>query len=73
MACFDITPEQLKAYKKSIAGMSKIRKRLKMRIHRNKENSLDNEYKLELLNVVDGYMKAVVRNSDKRYSFQNRS
>ena len=73
-AQFDITPEQMKAYKKSLKGMSKTKARLKRVINYNKESqsAIDSEYKLELLNVIEGYMRTVVKHSDQRLNFRNR-
>lgn len=72
---FNLTPEQIKAYEKSLAGIGKTKRNLKRVINYNKESqsAIDSEYKLELLNVIEGYMRVVLKNSDQRLSFRNRS
>jgi putative cell wall-binding protein len=74
MATFNLTPEQFSAYKKSLSGMTKTKRKLKRVINYNKESPtvIDSEYKLELLNVIEGYMRIVLKNSDQRLSFRNR-
>lgn len=74
MATFDLTPEQLKAYRVSLAGMKKTKHRLKRVINYNKESksAIDSEYKLELLNVIEGYMRVVLKQGDGRLSFRKR-
>lgn len=71
---FDLTPEQIKAYKLSLAGMKKAKRRLKRNIAYNKEKPsvIDSEYRLELLNVIDGYMRTVLRQGDRRFNYRNR-
>lgn len=71
---FNLTPEQIAAYKKSLSGMKKTKHRLKRVINYNKERKsvIDTEYKLELLNVIEGYMRTVLKHGDKRFSFRNR-
>lgn len=71
---FNLTPEQIAAYKKSLSGMKKTKHRLKRVINYNKERKsvIDTEYKLELLNVIEGYMRTVLKHEDKRFSFRNR-
>jgi hypothetical protein len=74
MATFNLTPEQHAAYKQSLKGMTKTKHKLKRVINYNKESqsAVDSEYKLELLNVIEGYMRVVLKNSDQRLSFRNR-
>lgn len=71
---FNLTPDQIAAYKKSLSGMKKTKHRLKRVVNYNKERKsvIDTEYKLELLNVIEGYMRTVLKHGDKRFSFRNR-
>lgn len=72
---FNLTPEQIKAYEKSLAGMGKTKRNLKRVINYKKESqsAIDSEYKLELLNVIEGYMRVVLAQGDGRRRFRNRS
>lgn len=71
---FNITPELIERYKLSLKGMKKTKRKLKQRVSRNKESefSPQNEYRIELLNVIEGYMRAVIKSSDKRFNFSVR-
>lgn len=72
---FNLTPEQVRAYELSLSGMKKVKRRLKRVINYNKESqsAIDNEYKLELLNVIEGFMRIVLAQGDGRRRFRNRS
>lgn len=78
MAAFSLNKEELSRYEVSLAGMKRKKHSLKIAIKRTKEGDskkLDREYKLELLNVIEGYMRTVIkynRNNDHRLDFQNR-
>lgn len=71
---FDLTPEQVANYKLSLEGMKKEKRRLKRNLAYKPEGpaSIDIEYRLELLSVIEGYMRTVLKHGDKRYSFRNR-
>lgn len=73
MATFDITPEKLQDYKRSLAGMRKDKARLK-RVARRKEGDQAEqaEYRIELINVIEGYMMAVIQEGDKRFRYSKR-
>jgi hypothetical protein len=74
-AQFDLTPEQIRAYELSLDGMKKAKRRLKRNIAYKPESpsAIDSEYRLELLNVIEGYMRAVLAQGDGRRRFRNRS
>lgn len=65
---YTITPELIERYKLSLKGMKKTKRKLKQRVSRNRESESapQNEYRIELINAIEGLMKAVVNSSDKR-------
>lgn len=64
---FNITPELIERYKLSLKGMRKQKQKLKRKVRNKDSRAADqNEYRIELINAIEGLMKKVVSQSDKR-------
>jgi hypothetical protein len=70
---FNLDPSTIRKYKRSYKGMTKKKASLKRSL---KRNELDirareqKEYRIELINVIQGYMRVVLREGNKTYNLK---